>query len=282
MQGLGQRILLAAFEGWSDASEAATGALERIRTSGEYEQVFSVDPEAYFDYQYTRPTVAVDATGERSLTWPGATLWRPVRDDDAEGPEIWLLIGIEPARAWQGFVGEIVDRALTHDITGMVGVGAVMSDAPHTRELPVSRSSESADLRREFDVERSQYEGPAGILTVLGDAMARSEIPTLSLWVNVPAYGGSLSPSPKAILAVLDALDPITAIDTDRDDLASASARWEAALDAVVAADDDLVAYVAELERLKDEWDSPEASGESLAREFQRYLRRDGDGPRRP
>lgn len=280
MRELGERILLAAFEGWSDASEVATAALERIRAAGTYERVFSVDPEAYFDYQYTRPTVAFDDDGERTLTWPETTLWRPV--DPADDVELWLLIGIEPARAWQSFIAEIVDSALAHDISGIVTVGAVMSDAPHSRDLPVSRTSEDAALRAASDVERSQYEGPAGILTVLGDAMSRAEMPALSMWVNVPAYGGAVTPSPKAVLALIDALDTIRSTGVLRNELATASARWEAALDAVVAADEDLVEYVSELERLKDEWDSPDASGEALAREFQRYLRRDGDGPRRP
>ena len=113
---LGQRVLVVAFDGWNDAGEAASAAIAHIRESSAYREVFAVDPELYFDYQYTRPQVRLDADGSRRLVWPDATLWRPLPDgedgDHAEGARLWLLSGYEPARAWQGFVAELIDAAL--------------------------------------------------------------------------------------------------------------------------------------------------------------------------
>ena len=276
MQALGARPLVVAFDGWNDAGEAASSALEALRASGGYSPAFAVDPELYFDYQYTRPTVGTGADGERTLTWPGATLWRP---EDETAP--WLLTGVEPARAWQGFASEFVDRMLAEDITSIVMLGSLLADVPHTRALPVSASSDDAGLRTAFDLERSQYEGPVGILSVIADAAGTAGIPSVSVWVSVPHYVASHTPSPKAALALLRRLHDFTAHDVPLTSLESDAARWEASIDAAAAEDEDLAEYVRQLEQTRDTWDSPEASGDAIAREFERFLRKDGDGPRR-
>ena len=128
MDGLGRRVLVAAFDGWNDAGEAASSAIAHLRDSGKYETVFSVDPELYFDYQYTRPQVAIDGEGKRTLRWPEATLLKPVRQ--TRGTQLWLLTGVEPARSWQAFATEFIDVALREDITGMVSIGSMMSWTP--------------------------------------------------------------------------------------------------------------------------------------------------------
>jgi len=279
LRGLGSRILVAAFDGWNDAGEAATSALTALRETGSYEKVWSVDPELYFDYQYTRPAIAYGATGERALTWPGASLWRPV---GAGTTEVWLLSGTEPARAWQGFASEIVDQALAADVTGFVTLGGMMSDVPHTRKVPVHASSDNADIRGESGFERSQYEGPVGILSVLSLAMEGVGVPGLSLWASLPHYTAGQGPSPLGALALISAVGELTGTQPSPGSLEAEGRRWEAAVDAAVAEDEELAAYVGELERARDEWDSPDATGDALAREFERYLRRDGDGPQRP
>src|SRR6478752_2453000 len=109
VDGLGRRVLVAAFDGWNDAGEAASSAIAHLRDNGKYETVFSVDPELYFDYQYTRPQVAIDGEGKRTLRWPEATLLKPTRT--TRGTQLWLLSGVEPARAWQAFAAEFIDFA---------------------------------------------------------------------------------------------------------------------------------------------------------------------------
>src|SRR5690606_7575331 len=129
--------------------------------AGTYDEVFSVDPELYFDYQYTRPSVALDGEGRRSLTWPSAKILRPA--PTRRGVQLWLLTGVEPARAWQAFSNELVDVALREDITGFVGLGSMMSDVPHTRPISVFATSENEALRDAMGLERSTYQGPVGI-----------------------------------------------------------------------------------------------------------------------
>jgi hypothetical protein len=277
VDGLGRRILVAAFDGWNDAGEAATSAVALMRDEGSYERVFGVDPELYFDYQYTRPVAALDADGHRILRWPEATILRPAKT--RRGPQLWLLTGAEPARAWQGFAAEIIDVALREDITGFVGLGSMMSDVPHTRPISVFASSESEALRTSLDLERSTYEGPTGILSVIAAGAEAAGIPSAMLWASVPHYVAGHTPSPKASLALLDRLEDVTGAPVPRGELAAEAATWEATIDAAAADDDEMREYIRQLEATRDTWDSPDASGDAIAREFERYLRRNGDGP---
>jgi hypothetical protein len=281
VDALGRRVLITAFDGWNDAGEAASAAISLLRQEGAYEQVFTVDPELYFDYQYTRPQIATDAEGQRVIRWPEATLLRPTRSTDG-GTELWLLTGVEPARAWQAFAGEFVDIALREDITGIVALGSMMSDVPHTRPISVFAGSENERVRQELDLERSSYEGPVGILSVLGEAAATAGIPSASLWASVPHYVAGHTPSPKATLALLDRLEELTGADVPRGELATEALAWEASIDAAAADDEEMSEYIRQLEQTRDTWDSPEASGDAIAQEFERYLRRGGDGPTKP
>lgn len=200
VQVLGSRILVAAFDGWNDAGEAASAAAEQI-DDGAFELVHAVDPELYFDYQWARPTLERDQDGNRSLRWPSARMQRPTGTADDAEPRLWLLTGTEPARAWQAFSAEFVDAALSEDITGVVTLGAMLSDVPHTRPISIFASSESAEVREALGIERSTYEGPIGILSALDHAAEQAGIPTLSLWANVPHYVQTGGASPKATLA---------------------------------------------------------------------------------
>lgn len=280
MDGLGRRVLIAAFDGWNDAGEAASSAVAHLKDSGAYEPVFSVDPELYFDYQYTRPQAVIDGEGRRMLRWPEATILKPVAP--REGIELWLLTGVEPARAWQAFAGEFIDIALREDITGFISLGSMMSDVPHTRPISIFSGSDSEIVRTALGLERSTYEGPVGILSVLSHAADQSGIPTASLWASVPHYVAGHTPSPKASLALISRLEEITGADVPRGELATEAAAWEASIDAAAADDEEMTEYIRQLERTRDTWDSPEASGDAIAQEFERYLRRGGDGPSKP
>ncbi|MDU0345856.1 PAC2 family protein [Microbacterium sp. KSW2-29] len=280
MDALGRRIIVAAFDGWNDAGEAASAAAALLRADAEYEVVHTVDPELYFDYQYTRPQIGLDAEGRRTLTWPEAKLLRPTeRSGDAE---IWLLVGVEPARAWQAFAAEFIDVALREDVTGFVALGSMMSDVPHTRPISVFAGSDNDGVRQSLGLERSLYEGPVGILSAIGHASEQVGIPTASLWASVPHYVAGHTPSPKATLALLEKLEAITGITVPRGDLEAESRQWEASIDAAAADDEEMSDYIRQLEQTRDTWDSPEASGDAIAQEFERYLRRGGEGPTKP
>lgn len=281
------RLLVVAFEGWNDAGEAATGAVRTLRDSLSVEPTLEVDAEAYFDYQFNRPLAATDDDGRRILVWPNVTMFGPGEPDPSAGadaPNLYLLLGTEPARSWKQFTAEIMAAVQEHRIEGIVTLGAMLADVPHTRPISVFVSSENADLRERLGLEKSTYEGPVGILSVISAAAEDVGIPTLSIWASVPHYVHN-APSPKATLAIIDRLEEIIDVVVPRGDLIDESAAWESGINALAEDDDDMANYIEQLEQARDTVDSPEASGEAIAEEFERYLRRrDGkaDGRDRP
>ena len=284
----GGRLLVVAFEGWNDAGEAATGAAKLLVERLGLVEIAAVDPELYFDYQFTRPTIVLGEDGTRRLEWPGAAIMGPgglpasdEDDDRVTGPgaeALHVLLGAEPARSWKGFAAELIDAALAADIEGIVLLGAMLADAPHTRPLSVFASSENPEVRSALGVERSTYEGPVGILSVIADQAERAGIPTVSLWASVPHYVHN-APSPKAVLALLGKVEELTGLSIPRGSLEVDAKAWEAGVDALAADDDEMAGYITQLEQARDAVDAPEASGEAIAQEFERYLRRRGEEP---
>ena len=185
---------------------------------------------------------------------------------------IYLLQGVEPSRNWITFTNEVLDVALAADISGIVLLGALLADVPHTRPISTFVSSENSDVRHELSVERSNYEGPVGILSVIAQAAEEAGIPTLSIWASVPHYVHQ-GPSPKATLALIDKLEEVLDVVIPRGDLIEQSAEWERNIDKLASDDDDMASYITQLEQARDVVDSPAATGESLAQEFERYLR---------
>lgn len=288
--GLAGRVLIVAFEGWNDAGEAASGAVKSLRDSLGVQPIAEIDAEGYFDYQFNRPVISMGEDGKKALVWPTVTVYGPpVSGQDAVGadlPEngIYLLLGTEPARSWKSFTAEIMEIIQACHIEVIVMLGAMLADVPHTRPISVFVSSENTDVRAKFDIERSLYEGPVGILSVISSAAEDAGIPTLSIWASVPHYVHN-APAPKATLAMIQKLEEMVEVVVPRGDLVEESTAWEDGINALAEDDEDMATYIAQLERARDTVDSPEASGDAIAEEFERYLRkRDGraDGRDRP
>jgi PAC2 family len=291
----GGGLLVVAFEGWNDAGEAASGAVRALRDQLELVPLVDLEPEDYFDYQFNRPTVSLDDNGDRVLEWPSVTMSGPdplaagLSGTTDSGIAVHVLLGTEPSRGWKTFSAEVIDAIEAADVSAVVFLGAMLADVPHTRPISVFASSDNEDVRERFELERSTYEGPVGILSVLSDAIEKAGIPTLSIWASVPHYVHN-APSPKAMLALIERLEEFVDIDVARGSLVEDSAAWESGIDALANDDDDMAAYIAQLEQQRDTVDSPEASGDAIAEEFERYLRRRdgregrdgraGDGPR--
>ena len=291
------RLLVVAFEGWNDAGEAASGAVRALKELLDLYPVAELDPEDYFDYQFNRPTIASDDDGNRELVWPGVTIYGPTTpntpnslvlsdstdaaatstsDGSADRSNVYLLLGTEPSRGWKSFTREILDVIEDNQIQSMVFLGAMLADVPHSRPISIFTSSENPLVRSVLGIERSGYEGPVGILSVLADAAEKSGVATMSIWASVPHYVHN-APSPKATLSLLDKLEEILNVVIPRGDLIEEAAAWESGIDALAGDDEDMASYIEQLEQARDTVDSPEASGDAIAEEFERYLRRGGD-----
>lgn len=280
------RLLFVAFEGWNDATEAASGALKAIAEELDVETLAAVDPEDYYDFQFSRPILEFDDDGNRILSWPGAEFLHAsaeVIDQRPQFENIYLLIGTEPSRRWLSFTAEIVEMVQDREIDGVVFLGSMLADVPHTRPIPIFKSSTNTKIQEMFDLEPSRYEGPVGILTVLGQALEAEGIPTISLWASVPHYVHNTT-SPKAALSLVAELEKITGHSFNTTKLAEQAFEWERSIDEIAEADEEMASYVSALEKSRDEFEAEQASGDALAREFEKYLNEQpepgSDGPK--
>ncbi|PJJ43819.1 PAC2 family protein [Glutamicibacter mysorens] len=272
-------IVLAAFEGWNDAGSAATDAVRLLLESHEYEHLATVGEDDFYDYQFTRPKTRRTESG-RVVEWPRTELFKIALPQAAA--DLLVVLGVEPTFKWQAFCSRIIKVAQEHNVHAVLSVGALLADVPHTRPVPTSLASDDARLQEHLKISASSYEGPTGIPSVLGVEFERYGIPSLSLWAQLSHYVAQ-SPSPRVQLAIIELLEEILPVSVHDQKLREDALAWKHGVDELAAADPDVAKYVEQLEQATDTSELPEASGESIAREFERYLRRRGkyrtDGP---
>jgi len=265
-------VLVAAFRGWNDGAQGASLAASFLAQAWQARRFADIDPEEFFDFQATRPHVALEEGLTRRIDWPETAFYHaaiPGLERDAV-----LALGIEPNLRWRTFSEEVVELAQDLEVELVVTLGALLADVPHTRPAPVTGSASDPKLVEELGLASSRYEGPTGIVGVVHDACRRAELPSASLWAAVPHYA-SLAASPKAALALCLRLADLLGTEFDLADLERASAAYETQVSEAVASDEETEAYVQQLEErrdaLGDELDMP--SGETLAAELTRFLR---------
>jgi predicted ATP-grasp superfamily ATP-dependent carboligase len=264
-------VMLAAFGGWNDAGEAATSAISHLASMWPATMIARVDPEEYYDFQVNRPTAFLDEKKNRQLLWPATEIFAVATPHLPF--DLILVKGVEPSMKWTRFTNDLLDLADDLDVAMIITIGSLLADSPHSRPMPVTKSVGNLGIAERLGVEISGYEGPTGILGVLQDAASRRGIDAISLWSAIPHYA-SLSPSPKATLALVNALEDFLNISLPQGDLQGQAKAWEISIDELASEDSDIGEYVRQLEESKDAADLPEATGESIAREFERYLRR--------
>ncbi len=264
-------VVIAAFEGWNDAAEAATGAVDHLIDEWDAELVTEIDPEDYYDFQVNRPTVGIDEEGIREITWPTTRMYL-ARPDDTDR-DVLLIRGIEPNMRWRTFCQELLAVVEESNAQLVVVLGALLADSPHTRPIPVSATSSDPGLTASWSLEPSSYEGPTGITGVFADLCNSLGVPSVSVWSAIPHYIAG-TPCPKASLALLGKVEALLDLPIPEGDLPELARAWQRGADELSEEDPEVAEYVATLEQQRDTTDLPEASGDAIAAEFERYLRR--------
>ncbi|SMY10866.1 PAC2 family protein [Brevibacterium jeotgali] len=268
----GSRLIVIAFEGWNDAAESASRFTKDLVAQMGLTRTGMIGGEEFYDFQTARPNVVRGDDGTARIDWPGTEIH--TGSVPGTGTLLEVIVGDEPAFLWQRFASLIVDRV--EDGDAVVLMGALLADTVHSRPIPVTVTTDRPEDIPAADAIRSEYEGPTGIIGVLAHELSASGHPAVSMWAAVPGYVAGV-PSPKAQLALQGAFEELTGLVLDQGDLVDGTRDWEMEAEAAVAADDDLAAYIHRLESMTDAADLPEASGDAIAREFERYLDRRGD-----
>jgi proteasome assembly chaperone (PAC2) family protein len=278
-------VLLVAFDGWNDAGEAATTALDAIGDALAAETFATIDPEEFYDFQATRPTVRL-VDGYRRVEWPAIEL-RAARLPAADH-DLIVVRGHEPNLRWRTFASEIVQVASSLGVEMLVTVGALLADVPHTRPVQVVSSAGDRDLAERLGLSVSRYEGPTGILGVLGDLAAGEGIPTVGLWAALPHYL-NLAPNPWGAMALIEELRRLLPMAVDTGPLADQTEAFDAAVADLVEENPELAGYIERLEADTDDEDDDDEEGspgladlppEELVAEVERYLRDHPGGSR--
>ena len=270
-------ILVCAFRGWNDAAASASTALATVAESLDAEPLAELDPEEYFDFQATRPTIVLSEGQSRRIDWPRNALAAarvPAADRD-----LVLLDGTEPNLRWRTFSETIATAAETLGVEMVVTMGALVAEVSHTLPVPITGLASDEQLVEELDLTRSNYEGPTGIVGVVHDCCRSLGMTSASLWAAVPHYVAAV-PNPKAALALLRRLEGLTGIAVDASDLEEEAASYEEQIGRAIAANPEIEELVQRIEaeqneQLESTEDLP--SADTLARDFQRFLRQQGD-----
>jgi predicted ATP-grasp superfamily ATP-dependent carboligase len=270
-------VAIAAFEGWNDAADASTAVVEHLEQEWGAEPIAALDPEDFYDFQVNRPTVMMSEGETRRIEWP-TTRFSVATPPDAER-DIVLIRGIEPSMRWRTFCEQVLEVCHSLEVSRIVLLGALLADVPYTRPLPVSgsapRGATAIDTTERLGLTPTRYEGPTGIVGVLHDACVRADLEAVSFWVHVPHYANN-PPCPKATLALLHRVEEVLDLPVPTGDLAKESSEWEERLKQAAEQDAELAEYVRELEERSGDAGLQPLSGDEIAQEFEKYLRRRG------
>jgi proteasome assembly chaperone (PAC2) family protein len=277
--GLRAPALICAFKGWNDAADAASSAIEFVGSALGAERFATIDPEDFYDFQATRPRVKMVDGQAREIVWPAVELF------EARVPraprDLILMAGSEPSFRWRTFCQLVTELAEVLNTQLVVTLGALLADVPHTRPVSVTGLSSDPALVSRLGLAPSSYEGPTGIVGILHAACQQAGLPSASLWAAVPHYIAA-TPNPKAALALVRKLEGLVGVAVDGSDLETAAADYDRQVNVAVQSDPDVQAFVERLEQaaVEESDDEPTSlpSGETIARDLQRFLRQRGDG----
>jgi proteasome assembly chaperone (PAC2) family protein len=271
-------VMVIAFSGWNDAAEAASGAVEHLLSGWRDknddvipELIANVESEDFYDFQVNRPVVTIDESQIRSITWPSTQVFGMAIPSMKR--DLVIVTGVEPSMKWKSFTSDLLDLADDLEVSLIVSLGSLLADTPHTRPITVTATSSHPSIANRLGVSVSKYEGPTGILGIIQDGCMRRGIDAISLWAAVPHYASN-APSPKATLALINNLEEFLDIKIPLSDLPDRSDSWEREVNDLAADDSEIADYVKALEESKDAAELPDVSGDTIAKEFERYLRR--------
>ncbi|MEN9505853.1 MAG: hypothetical protein RI958_1779 [Actinomycetota bacterium] len=255
--------MIAAFTGWNDAGDSASNAVRHLVETWGAQALAEIDPEEFTDFATVRPHVRLADGVTRSIVWPTVGVWSA----STPGGDVILLLGPEPALRWRLFTDQVVAIARHHGCGLVITLGALLADVPHTRPVQVIGTATDGDVISRFDLQRSRYEGPTGIVGVLHDACQRAGIDSASLWAAVPAYASQI-PSPKATSALVERTCSMIGTPSPTGRLTRDVAEYEARVDALVSNDDDLLGYVARLEHMSLDDEDDDEDDDSVGGEY--------------
>ncbi|HYM15851.1 MAG TPA: PAC2 family protein [Dehalococcoidia bacterium] len=276
--------VIAAFSGWNDAGQAATTAVRYLIEAWHAQHFAHIDPEEYYSFTDTRPTIRILEGTQRQLTWPANEFYFSAGSDTQ--PAAVLMVGVEPNLKWRSYCGEVVRLAKSVGARRLVTMGSLITDTVHTRAVPLTGFSTDDGVQARFSsrgITRSSYEGPTGVVGALHDACNRAELPAASIWAASPFYLGS-TPNPKTALGLLDALDEALGLRLDLSELRKVADEFVRQVSLAVRDNDEVQERIRTLEERADAAQPSEGPPEfpptgAIIADLEQFLRKQRDDP---
>jgi proteasome assembly chaperone (PAC2) family protein len=239
-------IVLLAYGGWNDGGESATSAVRYLLGQLSVERLAQIDTEEFLDFTVARPHVRLRGGTSREIVWPNHEFFAARLE--GEGHDLVLGLGMEPHLRWKAYCEIVGDFVHSLQAQMVVLFGAYLADVIYSQPIQVRGFTTDPDLETRLELAPSAYEGPTGIVGVLGDQLRERGIPALSLWASLPHYV-SITPNPRGALALLQRLEEFTGLRLDLSGLRDTAGEFDESVSELIASDPQLSAYVRELKK---------------------------------
>lgn len=265
-------VALVAFEGWNDASDSASGTAAYLIGQYDSEPFAIIDPETFINFEETRPAVVVEDGQTREITWPATKFFAAEMSD--RDHDLVIVVGNEPQLRWKGFCEVVTGMLRELGVKQVVLLGAFLAQSPHTSPVPIMGTADSPQALAELGIQGANYEGPTGIVGVLGHILRQEGLDAMSFWAATPHYLGT-NANPKAMLALLEIATKVLDISVDGTELATVAGDFESRVNAAMGASPDFSTYVTRLEEAVDEslGDISRADAAELISEVEDFLK---------
>jgi proteasome assembly chaperone (PAC2) family protein len=248
LPSLRKPILIAAFAGWPDAAEVASGSARYLARKLRARRFAEIDPEEFYVFTETRPNTIILAPGQRALEWPANEFF--AWNNPSGEHDLVILQGREPNLNWREYVDLVLDLAKRLDVSQIIALGGTYDAVSHRGQVSMSGHATNDDLRErlaEFGIGASGYEGPSSVQSALLEACREKGIVAASLWGHAPHYVRA-APNPKVSHAMLRVLRTILHVELDISELQTQAEQLEQKVDAAMVENPELREYIDQLD----------------------------------
>jgi proteasome assembly chaperone (PAC2) family protein len=275
------------FTGWANAAGLSVEVVSQLQSLLDTDAIGTL--EASECYVITNPSLA-----HRPVTTIRGGLVEELRLPTTEvhalqgagtQPELLLIQGLEPDLHWHEYVEALWSLINRFGVRRVYTIGSYYDQIPHTRPPHVTAVVSDLALKaalRSQHVDFTSYEGPTSIQTFLLYTCQQRQIEGVSLWGGVPPYlQGSY---PRGVVRILSVLSKLIGFSIDSSALQSWVGEFESVLQQQVAKNDELQAFIKQLEAAYDQsvTDTDVQHGDEIVEEIQQFLRqrhRPGNSP---
>jgi proteasome assembly chaperone (PAC2) family protein len=241
-------ILVIGFEGWPNAAEVSSSALQFLIEKLKAKKFASIPIESFYQISSLRPVAVIKEGRLMELKIPGNHFYY---SKDSLSKDFILFQGVEPHLRWSLFVDLLLDLTEKFDVSQIFTIGGTYDYIPHTYPPMVSALFNHEDLKEkvvQFGLGFTEYTGPISIHTFILETAKKRGLKAISLWGHAPQY--LQTKNVKVVCSVLRSLLDLTEMKIDLSELERASDYFDQQVNHLVEEDPKLQEVISKLEEV--------------------------------